>query len=175
MMKYANLVARWLALAGGALLCVMTVMVVVSVSMRALGAIGLKPVPGDFELVEMGTAIAVFFFLPWCYLRGGHAMVDLVYMHLPVPVQRAVAVLSDVLMLAAWVILTWRLGITVGDKFGESETTFILQVPLWIPHAVGLFGAIVGCLVYLAKTLAEMGWVENPDPGDGASAAGGHV
>ena len=177
MLKLANLGARWLALAGGVLLCALCLMVVVSVSMRALGAIGLKPVPGDFELVEMGTAIAVFFFLPWCYLRNGHAMVDLVYMHLPVPVQRTVSVLSDLLMLAAWVILTWRLGITVADKFGENETTFILQIPLWIAHAVGLFGAAVGCLVYLAKTLAEIGWISGDDGhgGSGASPAGGHA
>lgn len=175
MMKFANLIARWLALAGGALLCVMTLMVVLSVSMRALGAIGLKPVPGDFELVEMGTAIAVFFFLPWCYLRNGHAMVDLLYMHLPVPVQRTVTILSDVLMLAAWVILTWRLGIAVADKFSENETTFILQIPLWIAHAVGLFGAVIGCFVYLAKTLAEIGLIANPGSGDGASPAGGHA
>jgi TRAP-type C4-dicarboxylate transport system permease small subunit len=177
MMKLANLGARWLALAGGVVLCALTVMVVVSVSMRALGAAGLKPVPGDFELVEMGTAVAVFFFLPWCYLRNGHAMVDLLYMHLPVPVQRTVSVLSDVLMLAIWVVLTWRLGIAVADKFGEHETTFILQVPLWIPQAIGLVGATVGCLVYLAKTLAEIGWVSADDGGHGggASTAGGHA
>jgi hypothetical protein len=59
-LKLMNLCARWLALAGGVLLCVLCVMVVISVSGRALGGIGLKPVPGDFELVEMGTAIAVF-------------------------------------------------------------------------------------------------------------------
>lgn len=175
MMKYANLIARWLALAGGAFLCVLTLMVVLSVSMRALGAIGLKPVPGDFELVEMGTAIAVFFFLPWCYLRNGHAMVDLAYMHLPVPMQRAVAVLSDVLMLATWIVLTWRLGVAVGDKFGEHETTFILQIPLWIAHAIGFAGAVIGCAVYLAKTLAVIGWVADTDAGEGASPAGGHA
>jgi TRAP-type C4-dicarboxylate transport system permease small subunit len=102
-------------------------------------------------------------------------MVDLVYLHLPGRVQRVVSVFSDVLMFAAWVILTWRLGIAVADKFGEHETTFILQIPLWIPHAVGFAGAVVGCVVYLAKTLAEIGWIDNPDQGEGGLPAGGHA
>jgi TRAP-type C4-dicarboxylate transport system permease small subunit len=170
MMKLADWGARWLALAGGLVLAVLCLMVVVSVSARALGGIGLKPVPGDFELVEMGTAIAVFFFLPWCYLRNGHAMVDLVYLHLPAPMQRFVSILSDVLMLIVWVVLTWRLGIAVGDKFGERETSFILQIPLWMPQAIGLFGAAAGCLVYLAKTIAQLGGTV-PD----ADGGGGHA
>ena len=37
----------------------------------------LGPVPGDFELVEVGTGFAVFAFLPWCQLKRGHATVDL--------------------------------------------------------------------------------------------------
>ncbi|MEO7392675.1 MAG: TRAP transporter small permease [Ramlibacter sp.] len=171
-MKIANLCARWLALAGGVVLCLLGLMVVVSVSGRALTGLGLKPVPGDFELVEMGTAVAVFFFLPWCYLRNGHAMVDLLYLHLPAPVQRAVSLASDVLMLVVWIVLTWRLGVAVGEKYGQHETTFILQMPLWIGHAVGLFGALVGCCVYVARMLADFGLIDpvEPEAGTGAGA-----
>lgn len=175
MMKIANLIARWLALAGGVLLTLLMLVVVVSVSGRALLKLGLGPVPGDFELVEMGTAVVVFFFLPWCYLRNGHAMVDLVYMHLPRPVQRTVSILSDVLMLAAWLILTWRLGIAVGEKYGEQETTFILQWPIWAGYAAGLFGAVAGCFVYLAKTLSEIGLVAPGETQPGELPAGGHA
>jgi TRAP-type C4-dicarboxylate transport system permease small subunit len=159
MMKIAHWAALWLAVIGGLLLTALMLMVVVSVSGRALLRFGLGPVPGDFELIEMGTAVVVFFFLPWCYLRNGHAMVDLVYMHLPASVQRGVTLFSDVLMLVAWIILTWRLGIAVQDKYEALETTFILQWPLWIAFALGFFGAVVGCFVYLAKTLSEFGLV----------------
>jgi TRAP-type C4-dicarboxylate transport system permease small subunit len=176
MLKLANLLARWLAYAGGVVLCLLCVVVVASVSGRALIGLGLKPVPGDFELVEMGTAMAVFFFLPWCYLRAGHAMVDLLYLHLPAWARKAVNVLSDLLMLGAWLILTWRLGIAVADKYSEHETTFILQMPLWIGHAIGFAGAAVGCFVYLAGTLAEMGLISKaagePQP---ATPAAGHA
>lgn len=159
MMKLADGAARWLAVIGGLMLTALMLMVVVSVSGRALIALGLGPVPGDFELIEMGTAVVVFFFLPWCYLRNGHAVVDLVYMHLPAAVQRAVTLFSDVLMLLAWLVLTWRLGIAVADKHSAQETTFILQWPLWVAFAVCFFGAVVGCFIYLAKTLSEFGLV----------------
>ena len=163
MMQIADRIGRWLAIAGGMLLLLLMAIVVVSVSGRALTGFGLGPIPGDFELVEMGTAVVVFFFLPWCYLRNGHAMVDLAYMHFPRSVQRAVTVLSDVLMLVAWLVLTWRLGIAVGEKYAEQETTFILQWPLWIGYAAGFFGAVIGCFVYLAKTLSEIGMVRRID------------
>ena len=91
--------ARVLALLGGVVLVAITVMTCVSILGRAvvtlahtrdpaffdwlvaaaqsLVALGIAPVPGDFELVEAGTGFAVFAFLPWCQLNRGHATVDL--------------------------------------------------------------------------------------------------
>ena len=71
MIDWIYRVSRWTALAGGLLLVALMLMVVISVIGRALIGIGLGPVPGDFELVEIGVGIAVFFFMPWCYVKGG--------------------------------------------------------------------------------------------------------
>lgn len=174
MIKFVYRMAEWLAYAGGLLLSALALLVVVSVTGRALVGLGLGPVPGDFELVEMLSAIVVFFFLPWCYLKNGHAQVDLVYMHMPRWAQRCVTVGSDILMLLAWCVLTWRLGISLADKYKEGETSFILQVPVWWAYLVCLFGAAVGCLTYLAKTLVETG-AARPPAGWSAQGAGGHV
>ncbi len=174
MVKLVYRMAEWLAYIGGLLLSALALMVVVSVTGRALLKIGLAPIPGDFEMVEMGTAIVVFFFLPWCYLKNGHAMVDIVYMHLPRWAQRAVTIGSDLLMLGTWSVLTWRLGIAMMDKFREQETTFILQIPIWWAFAVCLFGAVVGCITYLTKTLVETGIAREPQ-GWSSATAGGHV
>ena len=70
MIKLVYRLAEWLAYVGGLLLTALALMVVVSVSGRALLKLGLGPIPGDFEMVEMATAIVVFFFLPWCYLKN---------------------------------------------------------------------------------------------------------
>ena len=66
-----------LALAGGAALLAITALTVISVTGRGLIAVGLGPVPGDSELVEMAAAFAIFSFLPWCQLQRGHVTVDL--------------------------------------------------------------------------------------------------
>ncbi|NAZ18074.1 hypothetical protein GT020_18790, partial [Glutamicibacter soli] len=80
--------ARVSALAGGAVLLALIAMTCLSVIGRAgltlsalfdlPGVLGrLRPVRGDYELIEMGSAIAVFAFLPWCHLTRAHARVDL--------------------------------------------------------------------------------------------------
>ena len=173
LIKFVYRAAEGLAYLGGLLLCLLALMIVISVGGRALIWLGLGPIPGDFELVEMGTAIVVFCFLPWCYLKDGHATVDMIYMHLPRWSQRAVMVGSDLLMLLVWLVLTWRLAIAVGDKFREQETSFILALPLWWAYAVSLFGAALGCVVYLTKTLVELGWAR-PPAGSVRDATGSH-
>ena len=154
--------ARWSALVGGLVLCALTILIVASVSGRALIGLGLGPVPGDFELVEMGTALAVFLFLPWCYLRGGHATVDLLYMHMPSWFRKTVDTLSDLAMLAVWLVLTWKLWEGLLEKKEYMETTFILQMPLWWAYAFCMVGAVIGCLAYAAKTLTRFGLASEP-------------
>ena len=50
-------------------IALMSVASIVGRALSGLG-LGLGPVPGDFELVEAGTALAVFCFLPWCHLKA---------------------------------------------------------------------------------------------------------
>ena len=78
--------AKWLALSGGVLLAGLALLTVSSVLGRAFIFIGLGPIKGDYELVEMGCAIAVFSFLPWCQLKRGHVTVDIVVDTLVMPV-----------------------------------------------------------------------------------------
>jgi len=174
MIGFVYRLAWWSALVGGLVLCALTLMIVASVSGRALIGFGLAPVPGDFELVEVGTAIAVFLFLPWCYLRSGHATVDLLYMHMPAWGRKAVVLASDFLMLGIWLILTWKLGEGMLEKKEYMETTFILLMPIWWAYALSLVGAVIGCLAYLAKTLTELGLAREPEGWTVASNEGGH-
>jgi TRAP-type C4-dicarboxylate transport system permease small subunit len=131
MMAWIFRSAKWSAIVGGLVLCAITLMSVASITGRALIGVGLGPVPGDFEMVEVGTALAVFFFLPWCYLKGGHATVDLFYMHLPKSMKWLVDTFSDVIMLVLWLALTWMLWEGMLEKREYFETTFILQMPVW--------------------------------------------
>jgi TRAP-type C4-dicarboxylate transport system permease small subunit len=162
MIDWIYRLARWTALIGGIVLVGLMLMVVVSVSGRAMIGLGLGPVPGDFELIEVGIGIAVFFFMPWCYLRGGHATVDLLYMHMPRWFQKSVDLASDVAMLAVWLVMTWMLWEGMLEKKEYAETTFILQMPVWWAYACCLVGAVVGCVTYVAKTLTQLGLASEP-------------
>lgn len=162
MVAWVFRLAKWAAILGGVLLCALTLMIVSSVTGRALIDIGLGPVPGDFELVEIGTAVAVFFFMPWTYLRGGHATVDLVYTYLPRWAQRTVLAVSDLLMLVLWLALTWMLWLGMLEKREYLESTFILQMPVWWAYALCLVGAVIGCLAYVAKSLIVLGLASYP-------------
>ncbi len=162
MIAFIYRLARWAAIVGGIVLVALTIMIVVSIVGRSLIGLGLAPVSGDFELVEMGTAVAVLLFLPWTYLKGGHATVDLLNTHLPAWARRGVLMISDLLMLAVWLLMTWKLFEGMLEKKQYMETTFILQMPLWWAYAACVVGAVIGCLAYLARTATLFGLGKEP-------------
>jgi hypothetical protein len=115
--------SRALSWFGGGVLALLALLSVFSIAGRALSGsgLGLGPVPGDFELVEAGTALAVFCFLPWAHLKRGHATVDLFWRLYPRSMQRVLNVLADALMLAVWLLLVWRMGVATGDYRSNGE------------------------------------------------------
>lgn len=155
--------ARAMAWFGACVLVLLALMSVLSIGGRALSGIGLGPVPGDFELVEAGTALAVFCFLPWAHLQRGHAVVDLFWRAYPAPLQRLLDVAADLLMLAAWVLLVWRMSVAMLDYRANAEVTFILQFPVWWGYAVSMVPAVLGCGIYAWRLLETLGLVRAPD------------
>jgi len=147
---------------GAFVLVLLSVMSVVSIAGRALSGLGLGPVPGDFELVEAGTALAVFCFLPWAHLKRGHASVDLFWRAYPAPMRRVLEVAADALMLAVWLLLVWRMSIGMMDYRENGEVTFILQFPVWWGYAVSFVPAVVGCIAYLWRLLESLGLASPP-------------
>ena len=139
--------AAILAILGGLALVIVILATVASVSGRALLWIGLGPIRGDFELVELGTGFAVFSFLPWVQINRQHATVEILTMHLGDRANRLIDVVADILMLAIAVLLTWKHWEGTLDKLAYGETTFIIQYPIWWAYASGMVGAIGFVLV----------------------------
>ena len=139
--------ARGLAMLGGFVLLIITVLTCVSITGRAMIPLGLGPVPGDFELVEAGAGFAIFCFLPWCQFSRGHAAVDLFTSFFSDGINRFIDVVAELAMTIVVFLIAWRLAIGTGDKMRYEETTFILQFPVWWAYAAGLFGALAGCVV----------------------------
>ena len=135
---------------------------VISITGRALTDFGLRPVPGDFEMVEAGTALAVFCFMPMCHLVRGHANVDLFYQQFNPAFKRLIDLLCDSLMLVLWGVIAWRTSLAALEFKANGELTFILQFPLWWPVTACALMAVLGCLGYIHKLLETLGWVQAP-------------
>ncbi len=164
--------SRAMAWFGSLVLVLIAVMSVASIIGRALSGFGLGPVPGDFELVEVGTALAVFCFLPWTHLKRGHAVVDMLWGSYPPTMRRVLDVLADALMLIVWLLLVWRMSLALGEYRHNNEVSFILQMPVWWGYAASLPAAVVGCIAY-AWRLLETLRLASPPPGF-VMAGGGH-
>lgn len=143
--RWVELLAQAVAILGGVMLLALTVMTVISIAGRQMIGLGLGPIPGDFELVAAGSAFAVCAFLPWTQLQRGHADVGIFSDHFPQKVNAAIDVVTEVLLFAIAVVLTWRLIYGLLDKQAYNETTFILQFPLWWGYA----GCLVGLVTWI--------------------------
>lgn len=154
--NWVEALAKAVAILGGLVLTAVALMAAVSIFGRALLDYGLKPVPGDFELVEAGTAFVVCAFLPWCQLQRGHASVAIITDQFSHGVNWAIDLIVDLVLLATASILTWRHINGMLDKQNYGETTFILQYPLWWAYAGCLVGMITWIVVGLWSVYADI-------------------
>jgi len=166
-------VAFWTAIAGGAALIAALVLTVVSIVGRGLIFAGLGPIPGDFELVEAGTAFAVLAFMGLCQFHRGHVTVDLFLSRLGRRRNAMVDVVANLLMSGAAGVLAWRLCLGMLDKRAYGETTFILQFPVWWGFAAALVGAVaftVVCAYTVWRSLTEVRAAEAQESAHGSGA-----
>lgn len=154
--------SQWMAWLGAAVLFLLAGMSVVSIGGRALSFAGFGPVPGDFELVEAGTALAVFCFLPWCHLKRAHADVTMLWHAYPPAMRRAILVLIELLTVTVWCLLVWRLGTATLEYRENGEVSFILQMPVWWAYAASFVPAALGCVAYAWRLLETLGFVAPP-------------
>jgi TRAP-type C4-dicarboxylate transport system permease small subunit len=134
--------ARGVAIAGGLVLCLVVIIVVISVIGRAMIPFGLSAVPGDFEIVQFGVLVAIFCALPLTQFLRGHADVSVLVDNFPVRAVVIIEFVMDLLMLFATTFLLWRFGVGLVDKYENREMTFILHMPLWWTYAGGMLGAV---------------------------------
>jgi len=130
--------ARTIAIIGGLALVAVGATTVVSIIGRELIFAGLGPIPGDFEIVEMGCAFAIFSFMPWCQLKAGHATVDVFVSHLGARFNHKLSTLWNAIMTIVSGAIFWRLFVGMIAKSSYGETTMILQIPISWGYGAGL-------------------------------------
>ena len=144
--------AAW-ALLGGGIFVALAIMTVVSIARRSLFG---SPVPGDFELVEIGTCVAVFMALPYAQISKAHVIVDLFTAPVAPRTRAMLDAAASFLFFLFAVLLTWRLAFGMSDFRSAAETTMILGLPRWPAFIVILpsgFLMAVACLATVVRDL----------------------
>ena len=137
-----------LGFAGGIVLLATALLTSFSVAMRWLTS---QPVPGDFELVSLGSGLAVLGFLAHGTVMRTNILVDSFTTWLPRGVTRAVDAFWSLVWACVAAVLAERLWIGSRETLASGTTTMQLGLPTW--WAVG-----IGALGFAATALAALYW-----------------
>ena len=127
-----ELLAKAFAFAGGAVFVLMIGMSATSIVSRTL--LG-QPLPGDFELVQLGCAIGVAAFLPWCQMRRGNIIVDFFTARLPPRAQDALDAAGAVLLALVMTRVAWGAADGAITVYDSGERAMLSRDPQWIGYA----------------------------------------
>jgi TRAP-type C4-dicarboxylate transport system permease small subunit len=141
--------ARLIAFLGGLLVVGLGLLVTASVLLRWLAGAGID---GDFELVQMGLAVAAFSFLPLCQAHRGNVIVDTFTSALPRRVQAGLDVLWDIVFAAFSGFIAWRLAVGATEAWSSATTSMVLGLP--IHYAIGLCAGMAAFLALVCVVTA---------------------
>lgn len=161
--------ARFMALLGGIVLCVLVMITCLSIMGRALNSfaysdfasdqlaplsavilkLNIGAIPGDFELIEAGMAFVIFAFLPLCQHHYAHAKIDLVTHFLNPRLRIALDLCWQLLYGFVMVLIVWKLYDGMIGKKLSGQTSFILEYKLWIAYGLSFGAAMIAMLTAL--------------------------
>lgn len=117
-----------MAVLAGVMFCIEALMSVLSVIGRATFNL---PVPGDYELVQMLSAMGIAMCLPYCQLAKGHVFVDFFTLWAPAPLKKVLDALSALLMSLCSFVLAWRIWAGMIEMREYGETSMVISLPIW--------------------------------------------
>lgn len=122
---------------------------------RVAAALGLTlgPINGDFELVQMATAIAVFAFLPYTQARRANIVVDTFTGRLPRRANAWIDAFWDLVYAGTMGVLTAALVVGTIEHFRSGQTTMLLQLIVWPAIAISTVLLALLTLVALATAV----------------------
>ncbi|QBR41359.1 TRAP transporter small permease [Kerstersia gyiorum] len=118
----------FLAVLGGLLFLCEALMSVASV----LGRIFLStPISGDYELVQLMSAMGIAMCLPYCQIKRGHVFVDFFTLWAPAPVKRYMDAFASLVLAGCAFLLAWRCWEGMVEMHEYGETTMVISMPVW--------------------------------------------
>ena len=121
-----------LAYVGGGLFILEAIMSVISVIGRLWFS---APIPGDYELIQLFTTVAIALCLPYCQLRCGHVFVDFFTSWAPTRLKRYLDRFACLLLAVLAFFLAWRSWDGLVDMYEYEESSMVLGLPIWWGYA----------------------------------------
>ena len=143
------------ALLGGCVLLAVVAMNMISV----IGSVVWKPFPGDFEMTEVGVAIAAFSFLPYCQLSYSNVTADIFTSRASPRTIAFLTAIASIVALFFSLLLCWRMFDGMLDQKEYGYTTAILQFPHWlafIPFLISLALLAAAALITFGENVATV-------------------
>ncbi|MDB5796772.1 MAG: hypothetical protein JWP36_674 [Paucimonas sp.] len=146
-------ITQGFALAGGLLFIALVLMSLVSIVGRKLAAM---PVPGDIEMLQMGTAVASAALLPYCEMIAGHLRVDFFTANASPRVRRSLDAISHLLLALVAALIAWRTGVAANGLRLVGETSMMLSWPVWPAWALMVPSFVLFAIAGLYNAVQEL-------------------
>jgi TRAP-type C4-dicarboxylate transport system permease small subunit len=145
-----NRIAVLFAYGGGLVVAGVGVMSAVSIIGRSALR---RPITGDFELAEIGIAVAGALFLPYCQATSGHIVVEFFTLRAGERARGWLDRAGALLMAMMFLVIAWRVGVGMFDLYRNGESSMLMRFPIWLGYALTLPGLLVAGLIALAQSL----------------------
>ena len=144
--------AERLAIMGGLFAIAVAILVTLSVLSRWLSG---QSISGDFEIVQIATALAAFSYLPVCQWRRGNIVVDVFTDKWPKHILRMIDAGWDGLYALIAAFLAWRLAAGAYDSISSQTQSMVLGLPVgWAIAGCSLMAGFLS-IVVLASAFAR--------------------
>ena len=153
---FISLIHGW-ALLGGALLLVIVLVTAVNAAGFTADAIAqiwgrrVPGLPGYEDAVQMLVGVAGLMMFPYAQLYRGHASVDVVMQRAPDWANRAVALVSGVVLGLLLLWMSWMLVQGTLEVRADRVETTVLGWPVWIFMPL----AVISCLLWSAAAFVD--------------------
>ena len=147
-MKLLDILARLCALAGGALLTVITFMVCASLIGRNTSGWTLV---GDFELTASAAGAAIALFMPLAQVRGNHIIVDFFTLKAPAEAKVVMDRIGALLLGVVMALMAWRSTLGGLSAWEAGSGSMMLGFPEWIVYCGVVPALAVGAVIALVQ------------------------
>lgn len=141
------------AMTGGVIMLVVAAVTVASIIGRT--TIG-QSIEGDYEITEMGLAMAIFLFLPACYIHKGHVIVDLFTANCKPSTLYVLELIGDIVFTIVSFTFAYRMTLSGFEAKEYLEQSMLLELPTWWTFIVGVIAMTVCGLCGLYRLFATL-------------------